>query len=120
MISQLCRRLHRGEVEVQVAENGHARTVARLGEGDFFGEMALFTGAPRAANVVAAEETEVLEIGHPALQHLFKTNPRLVEALSHTIAERHAGLKNSEKFAEEDEPEPEGLISSIKRFFRLD
>lgn len=112
--------LHRGAVEVQVADDNRARTVARLGEGDFFGEMALFTGAPRTANVVAAEETEVLEIGHPALQHLFKTNPRLVEALSQTIAERRAGLKSGEKFAEAVEQESEGLLSSIKRFFRLD
>src|SRR5829696_10425981 len=56
--------VHKGRVRVQVSENGRARTVATLNEGDFFGEMALFTGQPRTANVLALEETEVLEIGH--------------------------------------------------------
>src|SRR5437588_132892 len=56
--------VHKGHVSVQISDNGKPRTVAMLNEGDFFGEMALFTGEPRTANVVASEETEVLEIGH--------------------------------------------------------
>src|SRR5687767_11261515 len=51
--------VHNGRVRVQVSDNGRLRTVATLAEGDFFGEMALFTGEPRTANVVALEETEV-------------------------------------------------------------
>ncbi len=44
--------------------------------------MALFTGEPRTANVVAVEETEVLEIGHDAMKKVFDTNPDLVESLA--------------------------------------
>ena len=40
---------------------------ANLSEGDIFGEMGLFTGEPRSADVVATEETEVLEINHTAV-----------------------------------------------------
>src|SRR3989440_8934734 len=54
--------VHNGRVAVQVSDPGGPRTVAELTEGNFFGEMALFTGEPRTANVVALEETEVLEI----------------------------------------------------------
>jgi CRP-like cAMP-binding protein len=57
--------VHNGRVQVQVNENGRSRSIATLNEGDFFGEMALFTGEPRTANVVALEETEVLEIVMP-------------------------------------------------------
>jgi small-conductance mechanosensitive channel len=74
--------VHNGRVRVQVNENGRPRTVATLNEGDFFGEMALFTGEPRTANVVALEETEVLEIGFAAMKQVFDTNPNLVESLS--------------------------------------
>lgn len=110
--------LHNGRVQVQVTDDGQLRPVAVLNEGDFFGEMALLTGEPRTAHVVALEETEVLEIGHDAMKKLFDTNPDLVESLSHIIAERRKGLADRPKGTEEDD-ESEGLLSSIKRFFRL-
>lgn len=110
--------VHHGRVQVQVTEGGRSRPLAVLNQGDFFGEMALFTGEPRTANVVALEETEVLEIGHDAMKELFNTNPDLVESLSHIIAERRRGLANRP----EGGPLPDesaGIIDSIKRFFRL-
>jgi small-conductance mechanosensitive channel len=112
--------VHNGRVKVQISDNGKQRTVAVLKDGEFFGEMALFTGEPRTANVVAAEETEVLEIGHLAMKHLFETNPDLVEALSHIIAERRLGLKAKSEDAETHAEESAGIISSIKRFFGMD
>ncbi len=111
--------VHEGRVSVQINDNGTARTVTVLNEGDFFGEMALFTGEPRTANVVADEETEVLEIGFQAMKHLFDTNPDLVEALTHTIAERRADLKAKSEDVKEDEDEAEGLLASVKRFFGI-
>jgi small-conductance mechanosensitive channel len=112
--------VHNGRVQVQVAESGKARPVAVLTEGNFFGEMALFTGEPRTASVVALEETEVLEIGHAAMKHLFETNPSLVESISWTIAERRAGLAASaEQVAPNSIAESAGLLASIKRFFGL-
>src|SRR5438270_196007 len=112
--------VHNGRVQVQVTENGRPRPVAVLSEGDFFGEMALFTGEPRTANVIAVEETEVLEIGHPAMKHLFETNPDLAESISWTIAERRASLAaGSQKLAQASIEESAGLLSSIKRFFGL-
>ncbi len=111
--------VHNGRVQVQITDNGKPRTVAVLKDGDFFGEMALFTGEPRTANVVAVEETEVLEIGHQAMKHLFDTNPDLVEALSHIIAERRMGLAAKQADAERHAEESAGLINSIKRFFGM-
>jgi small-conductance mechanosensitive channel/CRP-like cAMP-binding protein len=111
--------VHHGNVAVQVNDNGQPRTVATLGEGDFFGEMALFTGEPRSAHVVAAEETEVLEIGHEAMKSVFDSNPHLAETLGQTIAHRRAGLAASAE-VEDEEKVSAGIISSIKRFFRLD
>jgi small-conductance mechanosensitive channel/CRP-like cAMP-binding protein len=112
--------VHNGKVAVQVSDRAGPRKVAELTEGNFFGEMALFTGEPRTANVVAMEETEVLEIGHAAMKHLFDTNPSLAESISLTIAERQADLaRGSERAAETSLHETEGLLASIKRFFGL-
>jgi small-conductance mechanosensitive channel len=111
--------VHQGSVKVQINDNGTQRAVAILKEGDFFGEMALFTGEPRTANVLAIEETEVLEIGHEAIKRLFETNPDLVEALSHIIAERRVGLAAKAERDIETEDESQGIISSIRRFFGM-
>lgn len=111
--------VHNGRVAVQVADRGGPRTVAELTEGNFFGEMALFTGEPRTANVVALEETEVLEIRHEAMKHLFETNPDLAESISWTIAERQADLAKGSETTLASLPESAGLLSSIKRFFGL-
>ena len=110
----------RGSVDVRVDADGTPRTINRLAEGAFFGEMALFTGEPRTASVVAAEETEVLEIVHDAMRGLFQTNPDLVEALSRAINERRAGLLANASAPGGDEETPDGLLSRIRRFFRLD
>jgi len=111
--------VHRGSVDVKVEQNGQSRTLKRLREGDFFGEMGLFTGEPRTANVVAAEETEVLEIDHAAMRSLFENNPDLVESLSHTINERRAGLASAASAAAGQEETPASLLDKIRRFFRL-
>jgi CRP-like cAMP-binding protein len=111
--------VHRGRVQVLVTENGRPRTIAVLSEGDFFGEMALFTGEPRTANVVAMEETEVLEIGHDAMKYLFETNPSLAESISWTIAQRQAGLAAGREEAAPRTEQSAGLLSSIRRFFGL-
>ncbi len=111
--------VHKGRVQVQVNENGRPRTVATLNEGDFFGEMALFTGEPRTANVLALEETEVLEIGHAAMKRVFDTNPDLVESLSFIIAERRQGLEFHPDAAAASTHSSAGMLSAIKRFFGI-
>ncbi|HYV12816.1 MAG TPA: mechanosensitive ion channel family protein [Pyrinomonadaceae bacterium] len=111
--------VHKGRVRVQVSENGRPRTVATLNEGDFFGEMALFTGEPRTANVLALEETEVLEIGHAAMKRVFDTNPDLVESLSFIMAERRQGLASQTDDSAASTHSSAGILSAIKRFFGI-
>lgn len=111
--------VHSGRVAVQIPDRSGPRTVAELTEGNFFGEMALFTGEPRTANVVALEETEVLEIGHTAMKHIFQTNPSLAESISWTISERRTALAKDSASAKPSIQETAGLLSSIKRFFGL-
>lgn len=110
--------VHQGRVIVQISDGGKPRTVATLNEGDFFGEMALFTGEPRTANVIAVEETEVLEIGHAAMKAVFETNPALVESLSHIMADRRQGLESQADLLT-SQAESAGLLSAIKRFFSM-
>ncbi len=110
--------INRGAVEVRSSNNGQAHTIATLTQGDFFGEMALLKGDPRTADVVACEETEVLEIGYQAMKELLTSNPSLVESLSDVIAERRAGLSAGSAIMQ-NSAESASIIVSIKKFFRL-
>jgi CRP-like cAMP-binding protein len=50
--------------------------------------MSLLTGQPRSANVVAEEETEVLQIKKNALKPIFETNPDLVKLICEIVEQR--------------------------------
>ncbi len=63
-------------------------TLAHLGEGAFFGEMALLSGAPRTANVVAEEETGILEVTDTVLRELAGKHPQVVSSLKNFYRQR--------------------------------
>ena len=63
-------------------------TLAHLGEGAFFGEMALLSGAPRTANVVAEEDTEILEVTDVVLRDLAEKYPQVVNSLKNFYRQR--------------------------------
>ena len=52
-----------GEVIVTARSGTEEATVGKLGEGEFFGEIALVTDRPRIATVTSASETELLILG---------------------------------------------------------
>ena len=110
----------RGHVKVQIPEGGVAKTINELKENDFFGEMSLLTGQPRSANVVAVEETEVLQIRKGALKLIFDGNPELVDAICEIVEERQELLKRPETGPlDRAEAEQKGVMLSIRRFFGL-
>lgn len=112
--------IHRGSVRVQINEDGHVKILRTLSEGEFFGEMGLFTGEPRTATVVAQEETEVLEIRHQSLKPILEENPELVERFGDIIEERRAKLTEVSASQETDPKAGKaGMFESIRKFFGL-
>jgi len=67
---------------------GEAVVLAHLGEGDFFGEMALLSGAPRAATVTAEGPAEVLELPAALLQAVAGKHPHLADSLRRFYRQR--------------------------------
>jgi len=111
----------RGHAEVRAPSSGGPSTVALIEAGSFFGEMSLFSGEPRSADVVAAEEVEVLEIRKSCLQKLLIENAKLAEAFSEKVSERLGTLqKHADSTRQEEIKVEQGrLLERIKRFFNL-
>ncbi len=111
-----------GRVEVRLrGSDGNAQQVAELGPGNFFGEMALLTGEPRNADVIAADEVGILEIKKDVLQQLLDNNADLAVALSHKIAERQTRLDEYARSMPEEEKRvhTHAILRRIQRFFGL-
>jgi hypothetical protein len=66
-----------GKAQVQVTFNGHSRVVRELGRGDVFGEMGLLRHHQRTADVIAADEVEVLVVNERFLTLMQRRYPRI-------------------------------------------
>ena len=72
-----------GEVKVFTRGQGGGGTVylARLGEGDFFGEVSVLTGKPRTATITASQRTELLRLDREKLDTALATYPGIRKVL---------------------------------------
>ncbi len=77
----------RGAVEVVLCAGGNEFTMARLGPGQFFGEIELLHGGQSLACVRAASagEVELLALPRPAFHSLLENSPLTSEALAKIV-----------------------------------
>ena len=64
------------------------RTIARLGPGEFFGEISLIDRRPRVATVVADSPVRCLVLQHDDLRKLLLDDPQMAWSLLQTLASR--------------------------------
>lgn len=77
------------EGEVVVYSEGPPRVqLSRLGEGDFFGEIALVTDQPRSATIEALAPTELLAIDRDIIGDLVDEEPQLLRVLLRFLRDR--------------------------------
>ncbi|HOS59201.1 MAG TPA: ATPase, T2SS/T4P/T4SS family, partial [Syntrophorhabdaceae bacterium] len=79
-----------GKVDVKKREQstGIDMTIASLGGGACFGEMALLTGNPRSATVMATMATSVFVLEKKDFEALLRENPTISMSLNKIVAER--------------------------------
>lgn len=80
-----------GSVGIKKESDGQGE-ISVLFSGDFFGELALITDAPRLASVVAREPVTVHEISQEKFEKLAKLNPRIYGKILKKLYDR---LKDS-------------------------
>jgi cAMP-dependent protein kinase regulator len=71
--------------EVKVFTNGAAGStlyLARLGEGDFFGEVSMLSGKPRTATITASQRTELLRLDKEKLDNALAMYPGIRQVLN--------------------------------------
>lgn len=114
-----------GKGEVQVAVDGKSEKVASIGEGDFFGEMGMMTGAPRSATVFAQTDMLCYRLDKGAFQEIISRRPEIAEDISHILARRRVELEAvREELSEEAKRlrmhhAQTDLLDRIREFFRL-
>jgi CRP-like cAMP-binding protein len=71
-----------------VTRGAPARPIARLGEGAFFGEMALLDDAPRSASVVAVTDAELLRLPRDLVLEICDRYPHVLATLMQALRAR--------------------------------
>ncbi len=80
-----------GEAAIRI--DGEER--ARLGKGDFFGEMSVLLGEPPVADVIALRQLHVLHLGGPELEGFLREHPPVMFRMLKTVAMR---LRNASRW----------------------
>jgi CRP/FNR family cyclic AMP-dependent transcriptional regulator len=87
--------------EMYVLVDGYARVtrknrkVAEMGPGDFFGELAFLSHAPRSATVTATSPVRLMILGSRELEALIHEEPQIGTKMLGTVAKRLREVESS-------------------------
>ena len=83
-----------GVVEVVIGTGSSARTIARLRQGDIFGEMGLLADEPRSATILPVVPVQVLELDRPAFTEVINRHYMILLNISRVLINRqHQSLR---------------------------
>jgi small-conductance mechanosensitive channel/CRP-like cAMP-binding protein len=112
-----------GEASVHVKmSDGRSKEVSRLGPLDFFGEMGLMTGAPRAATVIAETDVECFRLDSEGFAEILKERPAIADQIADILSRRRTELVNAISDLQTSpgrHHETKDLVDKIRSFFGL-
>jgi small-conductance mechanosensitive channel/CRP-like cAMP-binding protein len=119
--------LLKGKAAVRVASaEGEERQVATLEAPSFFGEMALMTGQPREATVIALTDVECLRVDRKDLEGIIKSRPEIATGISEVLAKRRVELAAVREGLDADAKrarlttEHRRILHAVRNFFALE
>jgi CRP-like cAMP-binding protein len=81
--------IDKGSVRIYLpSPQGADLTLAMLGSGDFFGDMALLDGRPRSASAAALRETETVALDRADFTAVIRSRPEAAMAVLAAVAQR--------------------------------
>jgi len=92
--------IERGKVRISVqATDGRELTLTELGQGDFFGELALLDRQPRSANATVSEESRLAVLSREHFLSFMRSKPNvaleMLTALAHRLRRTDELLRHS-------------------------
>ncbi len=90
--------IHTGQVKILKKAKNAEQVLASLGDGDFFGEMALFTDQKRSATATVMAKSTILKIDRSSFEYMIHNNTEFAMNLIKTLCER---LKRTDEQIEE-------------------
>jgi small-conductance mechanosensitive channel/CRP-like cAMP-binding protein len=119
--------LLKGTAAVRVrTDEGEERQVATLEAPSFFGEMALMTGQPREATVIAECDVECLRVDRKDFVGIIKSRPEIAKEISEVLAKRRVELDAVREGLDSDaksrrlSSERSRIFRAIRDFFALE
>src|SRR5437868_7261357 len=82
--------LEKGRARAFTQDNGATRNLAFYRDGDFFGELSILNGSPRAASVEAYSDCDLLALDPDAARNLKQTYPEFGKLLEERLAQYQA------------------------------
>jgi CRP/FNR family cyclic AMP-dependent transcriptional regulator len=81
--------IHSGKVKLATRKMGREVTLATLGTGEFFGEMALVDSSPRTATAIAAaDNTRLITLDQDKFLYLVGQQPAFALTIMHELCRR--------------------------------
>jgi CRP-like cAMP-binding protein len=117
--------IQEGEVSVTLEAEGAQRDLAILRPGEFFGEMSLMTGAPRASTCTARTDVTCYVLDQRAFRRLLTERPKVAEDISMVIVSRQMRLQAERQGISEEARDRRAreassrLLGLIRDFFQI-
>lgn len=101
-------------------EHGQSEVGARIGAGDYIGEIGMLTGAEKPVTAIALTNATVQVLPKESFEPLMRASPELAEALEASVRRGYVLLKAGRiDRGVEDERRLTELLPRIRAFFRL-
>jgi CRP-like cAMP-binding protein len=118
--------LAHGTVEVRMhIDGGLEKVISKLEGPSYFGEMAVMTGAPRTADVVAVTDVECWRLDKAAFEKVIVARPEIAGQLSALLAKRRMELQgirstmDAEAAKANEAMLQKDILERMERFFGL-
>ena len=70
------------------SEPGTSKILGEIGRGETIGELAMFTGEPRSASIIALRNSSVVKVSHAVIEATISKQPQIALSMTRLVIER--------------------------------